>query len=134
MHLISIFKQKNDCFWFCSNAQSLLDLDQRDIETLLGALTEDSLGLAREIYKNGKNSQGYTIQELSLGSDAYMSRNGTVGEYFATYQKFVDFYGTFDFAHAIISAAFEGNTVELNEHSFYFSAYGVVGRAGKSQN
>jgi hypothetical protein len=107
----------------------MLDLDQQDIELLVDELTDESFAQAQEIYSNGKHSDGYSLQGFSINNNIQMKVNGT-GSYYETFQKFVDYYGAFDYADQLIGAAYNKTSVELNGKSFDFSNYSFVGRAG----
>jgi hypothetical protein len=108
----------------------MLDLDQRDIIDLLGNRTEASFAAAKAIYTDGANTVGYTIQGFSVDNDVQMRVNGT-GDYYKTFQKFVDYYGKFDYADQLITAGYDGTSVELNGLTFDFSNYETLdGRAG----
>ena len=50
-------------------------------------------------------------------------------DYFATFQPYVDYYGAYDYADKIITAAFDGTDVELNGKTWNFSQLGYGGRA-----
>jgi hypothetical protein len=107
----------------------MLDLDQRDIELLIDELNDESFAQAQEIYTNGKHSDGYSLQGFSIYNNIQMKVNGN-GSYYETFQKFVDYYGAFDYADHFISAAYNKTSVDLNGKSFDFSNYSFVGRAG----
>lgn len=116
-------------FYFVLLPQNLLDLDQRDIVLLLENYTDASFTTAKGIYTAGANSVGYSLRNFSINNDKQMRVNGD-GEYYVTFQKFVDYYGSFDYADKLISAAYDATSVDLGGKEFDFSTYSFEGRAG----
>jgi hypothetical protein len=104
-------------------------LDQRDIAAFLADLTSESFVLAKEVYTNGKNSNGQTIQAFSTTANEQMRSNVT-GDYLPTFQKYIDYYGAYDYADRIISAAYDGTSIEIDGKTFDFDNYNLMGRAG----
>lgn len=78
------------------------------------------------------NSNGRTIQGFSTGADTRMRKFGqSTNDYYVDFQKFFDYYGTFDYADVWISAALAGEDANFpGKGDAAFSRYGIAGRVG----
>ena len=84
-------------------------------------------------YTAVENTNGRTIQGLSLKVDRHRPANADGSEsstnpYFPDFQKFVDYYGTPEYADKWISAAFLGQNAGLARGNADFSSIGDDGR------
>jgi hypothetical protein len=96
-----------------------------------GSITVDGETYAYTYTIETNNYNDRTLQGFSSEADEKMRVNGVAeGPYYYTFQKFVDFYGIYDYADAFVSAALAGTSVTLNDKIFDFSSYGFAGRAG----
>jgi len=97
-----------------------------------GSITVGGTTYEYEYDIDTNNDNGRTIQGFSLGADTSMRVNGE-GAYFATFQKFFDYYKRFDYADAFVIAALDGGATTLNGKTFDFTSYSFTGKAGKSR-
>lgn len=76
----------------------------------------------------------YSDQSLArLSTDASdMMETCNEGCPYVDFKKFRDYYGTGDYAHRWIMAAFDGNTTEFSNGNADFGSYGTEGRYGKN--
>ena len=110
-----------------------LDLDQRSIVVSLAASDEEGLTEAKNIYMLGRKDD-----DVSSSAGAMtMKRLSTLAEeeflgVSSTYQDFVDYFGSTDYADQWISAAFAGAQTSMNNDvNIDFGKFGVEGRGGK---
>jgi hypothetical protein len=50
---------------------------------------------------------------------------------YSDYEKFVEYYGAFDYADQWVLAAFESKNTDFKRGNANFAQYGFTGRAGK---
>jgi hypothetical protein len=85
---------------------------------------------------------GYTYNPLTNnGNERFLQKFSTSAQDlmyeceecpYKTYQKYYDYYGTFDYANQWVLAAFEGKSTSFARGNADFSKYGFPGRTGKS--
>lgn len=75
------------------------------------------------------NSNGRTIQGFSTGAKAQMYDCQTCP--YLDYEKFVSYYGQFDYADRWVTAALTGTNTDFDNGNANFGQYGLEGRAGK---
>ena len=76
------------------------------------------------------NQNGRTLQSFSQKADKEM-RDRQTGNYYPDFQKFFDYYGRFDYADAIATAAFTATSINLNGKTFAFTSFSFNARKGK---
>ena len=78
-------------------------------------------------------SNGRTIQGFSTSADTKMRGDNDSDPYFADFQKFYDYYGSYDYADKWITNAFNGGTTTFRNGNADFSKYTFVGRGECAQ-
>ena len=94
-----------------------------------GRLKYDAVSIEYE-YDIIENNVNYRhLQAFSIHADYRMRPNGNkLIPYFAEFQRFVDYYGSFDAADHLIQAAFGAGAVPLGLAHYDFSRYGLKAR------
>merc|ERR1712151_161365 len=73
-----------------------------------------------------KNVNERTIQGFSTSAEEKMYRCDNCP--YATYRKFREYYGAFDYADKWINAAFDGTSTKFTRGNANFARYGFAGR------
>lgn len=78
------------------------------------------------------NNNGRTLQGFSTDANARMRPGDNLSEdYFADFQKFVNYYGSATYADTIINSGFDATNTNLSNGNFQMSGVGYDGRLGK---
>ena len=80
------------------------------------------------------NNNGRTLQGFSTDADSRMRPTGdSSSDYFPAFQKFFDYYGSFDYADKIVMAGFDGTDAGVSNGDVKLGSTGtgMDGRLGK---
>lgn len=101
------------------------------LQTEIGFADTGNITIAGNIaaYTRTDNKNARTLQYFSTSADTKMRHNEMISEaYYDDFQKFVNFYGTFEYSDRIIQAAFAKFSITLGGKELDFSNYRYNGR------
>lgn len=81
-------------------------------------------------YTSSFNKNARTIENLSTGADiGFRPGNDLEEDYFPFFKPYVEYYGTYDFAHQIAMAGFNGDKTSFVNGNVDLTGYGYTARA-----
>ena len=123
---------------FCTSEPS----SSHDYSSLLGLVASGTLNIDNVATPinytytvETDNNNGRTLQGFSTGANTRMRPgDDTSAPYFSDFQKFFNYYGTYDYADKIITAGLEGTNANLANGNILLqsSGIGMDGRVGTS--
>ncbi|KAL7578362.1 hypothetical protein ACA910_012766 [Epithemia clementina (nom. ined.)] len=81
-------------------------------------------------YTASYNKNARTIESLSTGADiGFRPGNDLEEDYFPFFKPYVEYYGTYDFAHQMAMAGFDGEKTAFGKGDIDLTGYGFTARA-----